>query len=1193
MFTPQRKGWQTPKSGGLGSAANARNSSKGKAVAFVDRPPPPLGSLSENGEKGMVEFDGGRDTEDWRRFREAGMLDEESMERKDRMALMEKVAKLENELYDYQYNMGILLIEKNEWASKHEELSQVFAETQELLKREKSAHHMVLSEAEKREENLRKALGVERQCVADLEKALRGIEKEHAQAKRDAESKFANANALVTGIEEKSMEVEMKMKTAEANLAEAKRQTAELERRLQEVEARENVIRRERLTLNAEREAHEATFHKQKEDLLEWEKKLQEGELKLCDGRRALRDKEEHVNEVERISKQKEREFDEAQQKINNSLSELKSKEEDIKSRLSDLIIKEEKADFMKRDLEKKQKELLAWEEKLYARERGEIQTLLEEHKAKLEKEMHDFELEMQQKRLELDQEFSSKFDDVKKKEAEIMHIEAKLGKREAALEKKAERVKDKERDIEGKVKNVREKEKLVNTEQKKLATEKKQLEVERENLENVKEEIEKLRADVTQRKMQLQEEIERLNVSEQESAEHNRLQLELKQEIEKCRQNVESLLKEREDLKQERERFEKEWEGLDDKRAEIREDLRTLEEKKQELEMLQDSEEERFRSEKAAVQDQLRRELEAIRQEKESFSASMKHEKSMLLEKAEKGREEMLQELERRMKDFESEIQRRNEDLELQLGEKEKAFHEAREKEMNYINKLKDTAQWEMEELKFQRSRIEKEKLDLVSNKQHLEVSQFEMRKDIEELSVLIKKLKDQREQFVKERSRLLDFVEKLRNCTNCGDIMKEYAIVDLQVPDLEDSKTLPLSTIVEELVKKPFGDLKTSDTAEGSHGGNASGQLSWLQKCKSKLFNSPPPSKGEKEAAQFPSTSPAILPKSNVEVSDVQKDSGPISENANQIPSIALSDDMLSVRHVQSNYASRDEDGHQSEVSANAEKVNRGKVPRRGGRKAKAGVNRTRSVKEVVEDAKIFLGKDVEETDFSTSHLHGSANIFEESQEDSEYTEKAGSSVPRKRGRAQTSKATESELNGGDSEGRSESVTAGGRRKRRQTATSAAETPGSRRYNLRRHNTAVLAIPTSSAEVKKKVKGADARGGAAANVVHHREDIVADGEVLRAQVTTIRSEAQEVSSGKGGRFTRFASNNGDPARVPEIKDTGEMVVSGTLPDNYEEEQNVSVGHDEADYEDEEGEEEERPGEASISKKLWTFFTT
>ncbi|CAM8923343.1 unnamed protein product [Rhodiola kirilowii] len=106
MFASQRKGWQTPRNGGgLLSRSNARNSSKGKAVAFADSPPPPLGSLSENGQMG---FEEGGDMEDWRRFREAGMLDEDLMERKDRQALMEKVAKLENEdiflnylMYDY------------------------------------------------------------------------------------------------------------------------------------------------------------------------------------------------------------------------------------------------------------------------------------------------------------------------------------------------------------------------------------------------------------------------------------------------------------------------------------------------------------------------------------------------------------------------------------------------------------------------------------------------------------------------------------------------------------------------------------------------------------------------------------------------------------------------------------------------------------------------------------------------------------------------------------------------------------------------------------------------------------------------------------------------------------------------------------------------------------------------------------
>lgn len=192
-------------------------------------------------------------------------------------------------------------MEKKEWMSKYKDFDERLREAEMLLKREQASHLIAISEMEKREENLRKALGLEKQCVVDvsfcildfyfrmfiiflnfhisyvclmfhssnihgfvdidilkllstlqLENSLREMLSQQSDVKINSDANLAEAQALKESFQNKSLEADSKLHAADAQLAEVNRKNSEVERKLHDLAVREEVLQREQVSLSKE-----------------------------------------------------------------------------------------------------------------------------------------------------------------------------------------------------------------------------------------------------------------------------------------------------------------------------------------------------------------------------------------------------------------------------------------------------------------------------------------------------------------------------------------------------------------------------------------------------------------------------------------------------------------------------------------------------------------------------------------------------------------------------------------------------------------------------------------------------------------------------------------------------------------------------------------------------------------------------
>ncbi|WOL02899.1 hypothetical protein Cni_G11618 [Canna indica] len=1250
MFTPQRKGWSiSPRirdadDNGLSSAANPRvglgaaASLKGKGKSVVEAPPPPQGLLGENG-GGAVGASG--EVEAWRSFREAGFLDEAAMQRKDREALVQRITELEKELHEYQYNMGLLLIEKKESIAKYEEVAQALAEAREIIKREQASHIIAISEYEKREENWQKALGIEKQTVVVLEKDLREVRSQIAEAKFTSEKKLAEAQALESGLEEKYLEIEGKAHAADAKLAEANRKISEINRKLDDVEARERKLQKEYLSLTSERKAHEKDLNEQREYLLGWEKRLQNSQQRLVEGQRLLNEREDRANELDQILKKKQAEVEEAEKVIIESKKSLKLNEEDIGRRLSSLASKEKEANIKFESLEKKERDLFEKEEIINARERVEIQKLLDDHNSMLDSKKQEFELEMEKRREAFNAELKMKIVEVEEKKKEIDNKEEKIVEREHVLEINMLKLKEMEKDLDSKSQVLKKWEESVNVSEKKLENEKQQLERDRQELMLSISELETLKASIEAGKVQIFKEEEQLKLTKKEREEHTLLQATLKQEIEDYRMMKDSLNRDMEDLRQQREKFEKEWELLDEKRLALDSELKKINEEREMIEKWKSEEEERIRNEVQGERICLEREREDLWMEKEAFEKTMEHERLEVHEMLKRERADLVRDMELRKHELEMEMLKKQEVMEKDLQDRESEFRRNLVIEKNEMKSLSNANELLTKKLEVEQERLEREKEDFSVCRRKLENDQLEIQKDIDTLRLLSKDMKDQREKFVKERDHFLSLAEQCKICKSCG-----LPVHDLELLSLQDTGVVQLPSLTfEDQLKAKSSEKSPQPMVSPSV--TSGSRLSWLKKC-SRIFSSSPTKKTEDSERQHENNSISLGERLDREALAVQASDEPVpsqgivtksfdsqgaqsssgireKEGSERLgrtieepePSLGMTDnsaDIIALKidntniHVNAEQVVQSkkqrERGESSIPLANDSQIEpaKGKTRQRAQGDKPKRTTRTRTVKAVVEEAKHILGENSNDKNVGPNGQgKHSPNIQEASKDDLIH---AG----QKRGLSRISVASEQDV---DSETRSESISLGGRRKRRQIISSGAQTPGEKRYNFRRSTIAAAATAVQSVPGRTKglnvgvsqqpngdetLKGdGDGEGTSKLRVdVEPASSFVAESvKSVDIQKTIAESamEIQEISQKLVQRDMEF--HNRDAGKSVEF--SGQTREDEVVADGATSLETEPVTPDGGWSEGDSDEDEDDPNNhnASIGKKLWTFFTT
>uniref|UniRef100_A0A7N0ZQP6 Protein CROWDED NUCLEI 4-like n=2 Tax=Kalanchoe fedtschenkoi TaxID=63787 RepID=A0A7N0ZQP6_KALFE len=699
----------------------------------------------------------------WKRLRESG-FDEESIKRRDKAALMAYISKLEAEIYDHQHHMGLLILERKEWVSKYQEIKDS-AEAAELkCKCDLSVQGSALTKAKKREESLKKALLVEKECIANLEKALHEMRTESAETKVGAESKLAEAHIKKEDALNKSGEAEARLHAAETLEADAKRYYSNAERKIKEVEAREDDLRRRIMTFKSECDAKEKELTLERQVLREKQKITQQEQDQLLDGKSLLNQREEQISNKSQELYRWEKEIEYSKENIEKELRALNGEISDVEHMKAALSEREEELVEKEAILNKREQDLVILQEKLASKEREDTQKFKADQENALKRRMIEFDGELEKKLKFVEKEIERKRLDWELREVELNQREDLIAEKEDELDSRSRALQDKEFDIMEKLNLVEGKEEKLSNLEKKVQLNEKLLKKEEEKVAIMKGELKKSLESLEDKKKQIDMAEVHLAAMNSESSELLALEMKLKEEIDLVRSEKSELLVREEELKLEKSKFEDEWEAIDEKRFELQREAERIAEERVSISKFFKEERDVLKLEKESLREEHKRNFESLSLEREEFMSKMVTERAELFDKIQQERTNFLQDIDMQKREIENCIEKRHEELETQFREKESAFELEKKRERDVIISLQERVAKEFENVAAEMNKLEAERQEIKRDRERRDVEWAELINSIEELKLQRQKLKKQRESMHADREEIFNQIDSLK---------------------------------------------------------------------------------------------------------------------------------------------------------------------------------------------------------------------------------------------------------------------------------------------------------------------------------------------------------------------------------------------------------------------------------------------